>query len=106
MRRAYLLLPWALPARHFCWDHAQLCRLTHKKMGGKLELGGPVVLFCLVVAGGFQPTEAKVDELGRFDVLVAAIDRSEIRLRIYAGQQLVYDDLRRLPGPVNLALHR
>jgi len=200
---------------------------THKKMGGKLELGGPVVLFCLVVGGGFklvpsapeffdltvrphgpsetiissgkilidfgatrrsediasngeanfkgvpatfkgasvkvlaeidphkykqewqvqklsgntleleldpapvpkshltgtiipppndwdklrvtiegQTTEGKVDELGRFDIPAAAADGSEVRLRIYAGQQLVYDDHQRLPGPVSLTLHR
>lgn len=49
-----------------------------------------------------EPSHAA--ELGRFHVPVAAIDSREVRLRIYAGQQLVYDDLHRLPGPVSLTL--
>lgn len=53
-----------------------------------------------------QTTEASVDELGRFDVQVSAANGTEVRLRIYAGQALVYDDNQLLPGPASIKLHR
>jgi hypothetical protein len=50
-----LLLPWGLCCAAFLFGAMRsIARFTHKKMGSGLELGGPVVLFCLVVGGGFK----------------------------------------------------
>ena len=50
-----LLLPWGLSCAAFLFGAMRsIAKFTHKRMGGALELGGPVVLFCLVVAGGFK----------------------------------------------------
>jgi len=52
-----------------------------------------------------QSSEGKVDELGRFDFPVNGRPSDRIRLKIYAGSKLLYDDFQTLPGPVNLTLH-
>jgi hypothetical protein len=49
--------------------------------------------------------EAKVDQLGRFELPVAGRQGDSVRIRIYAGRELVYDDRQTLPGPVTLKLH-
>jgi hypothetical protein len=50
-----LLIPWALACAAFLFGAMRSYgRFTHKHLGNALELGGPVVLFCLVVAGGFK----------------------------------------------------
>lgn len=50
-----LLIPWALAWAAFLFG-AMRCysRLTHRRLGNALELGGPLVLFCLVIVGGFK----------------------------------------------------
>jgi len=221
-----LLIPWALACAAFLFGAMKsYARFAHQHLGNYLELGGPVVLFCLVVVGGFklvpaapqtfdltvrphsadglnpiitsgkitidldtdrrtesigangeadfkgipprfqgatikilpqvdgyeeqwqrhklhgnvlelplaragQPVthltgsivpppvnwkelrvtvegtaEGKVDELGRFGLDVNGKDGDRVRLKIYAGQQIVYDDYQVLPGPVTLKLH-
>ena len=52
-----------------------------------------------------QTSEGKVDELGRFGLDVNGKDGDRVRLKIYAGQEIVYDDFQVLPGPVTLKLH-
>ena len=65
-----LLIPWALACAAFLFGSMRsYARFTHKHLGNALELGGPVVLFCLVLLGGFklvpQPAES-------FDLTVRA----------------------------------
>ena len=50
-----LLIPWALASASFLFGAMKsYARLTHRHPGASLELGGPVVLFCLVLVGGFK----------------------------------------------------
>ncbi len=50
-----LLIPWALSAAAFLFGAMKsFARFTHKHLGNFLELGGPVVLFCIVLLGGFK----------------------------------------------------
>ena len=53
-----------------------------------------------------QTSDGTVDERGRFDFPVKGRDRDGIRLRIYAGDKLVYDKLQTLPGPGPIKLDR
>jgi len=48
-----LLIPWGLSSAAFLFGAMRgYARFTHKHLGTTLELGGPVVLFCLVVYAG------------------------------------------------------
>jgi hypothetical protein len=50
-----LLIPWALSCAAFLFGAMKsYARFTYTHLGSSLELGGPVVLFCLVLAGGFK----------------------------------------------------
>src|SRR5215472_9480995 len=50
-----LLIPCALSCAAFLFGAMKsYARFTHKHLGNFLELGGPVVLFCLVLVGGFK----------------------------------------------------
>jgi hypothetical protein len=50
-----LLIPWALSCAAFLFGAMKsYARFTYKRLGNFLELGGPVVLFCLVLVGGFK----------------------------------------------------
>jgi hypothetical protein len=50
-----LLIPWALSSAAFLFGAMRsYAHFTHKHIGSFLELGGPVVLFCLVLLGGFK----------------------------------------------------
>jgi len=50
-----LLIPWALSCAAFLFGAMRsFARFTHKQVGSALELGGPVVLFCLVIVGGYK----------------------------------------------------
>jgi hypothetical protein len=50
-----LLIPWALACAAFLFGTMRsYARYTGKHLGNALELGGPVVLFCLVLVGGFK----------------------------------------------------
>lgn len=53
-----------------------------------------------------QPSEGKVDELGRFGFDVNGKDGDRIRLKVYADGRLVYDDYQVLPGPLMFRLHK
>lgn len=50
-----LLIPWALSCAAFLFGAMKsYAKFTYRRLGMFLELGGPVVLFCLVVVGGFK----------------------------------------------------
>jgi len=65
-----LLIPWALSCAAFLFGAMRgYARFAHKRLGNSLELGGPVVLFCLVLVGGFKLVPSGPDT---FDVTVRA----------------------------------
>src|SRR6478735_12272429 len=48
-----LLIPWALASAAFLFGAMKsYASLSYKQLPNLLELGGPVVLFCLVLVGG------------------------------------------------------
>lgn len=50
-----LLIPWALACSAFLFGALKsYARFTYNHLGSFLELGGPVILFCLVLIGGFH----------------------------------------------------
>jgi hypothetical protein len=50
-----LLIPWGLSCAAFLFGAMRsYARFTYKRIGSVIELSGPVVLFCLVVIGGFK----------------------------------------------------
>lgn len=53
-----------------------------------------------------QPGETSPDTLGRFALDVRGNVGDRVRLRVYSGGQLVYDDYQVLPGPVTLSLSK
>jgi hypothetical protein len=65
-----LLIPWALASSAFLFGAMQsYARSTSRKFGHTVELGGPVVLFALVLIGGFRLVPKGVDS---FDLTVRA----------------------------------
>jgi hypothetical protein len=60
----------------------------------------------LRVAVEGQKPEAKCDDLGKFELPVEGKSGDRVRLRVYAGRRLVYDDYQTLPGPVTLQVPR
>jgi hypothetical protein len=53
-----------------------------------------------------QEGETSPDEIGRFKLDVSGKAGDRIRLRVYNGEKLVYDDYQVLPGPVTLNLQK
>ena len=65
-----LLIPWALSCAAFLFGAMKsYARFTHKHLGNFLELGGPVVLFCLMLVGGFKLVPPALES---FDLAVRA----------------------------------
>ena len=65
-----LLIPWALSCAAFLFGAMKsYARFTHKHLSNTLELGGPVVLFFLVLVGGFKLVPPAPDT---FDLTVRA----------------------------------
>lgn len=65
-----LLIPWALSCAAFLFGAMRsYARFTKKRLGGFFELGGPVVLFCLILIGGFRLVPSAPDT---FDLTVRA----------------------------------
>lgn len=59
-----LLIPWGLTSAGFLFGAMRsYARFTYKHLGSALELGGPVVLFCLVVVGGFKLVPAAAETI-------------------------------------------
>jgi len=85
-----LLIPWALSCAAFLFGAMKsYARFTHKHFGNVLELGGPVVLFSLVLVGGFK----LVPPAETFDLAVRAHSKDNPLLT--SGQITL--DLPRLP---------
>jgi hypothetical protein len=51
-----------------------------------------------------QDGEAQVDKYGDFKLAVSGQDGERVRIRVFVGGKLVYDDYQVLPGPVTLKL--
>jgi hypothetical protein len=65
-----LLIPWGISSATFLFGAMRsYAHLTHKHLGSFLELSGPVVLFCLVLVGGFRLVPPAPET---FDVAVRA----------------------------------
>jgi hypothetical protein len=65
-----LLIPWALASAGFLFGTMRSFALFSGKSAGRsLELGGPVVLFCLVIIGGFKLVPVAADS---FDITLRA----------------------------------
>jgi hypothetical protein len=65
---------------------------------------GPGNIFKILVDG--QRGETSPDELGRFTLDVSGRPGDRVRLRVYKGGNLIYDDYQVLPGPVTLSLQK
>ena len=84
-----LLFPWGLSSAGFLFGAMKsYAQLTQKHLGRSLELSGPVVLFCLVVLGGFKLVPAAPET---FDLAVRAHSKD---VPLIASGQITLD----LPG--------
>src|SRR5947207_3710215 len=96
----YLLLtPWALSCAAFLFGAMRsYAGFTYKRLGSALELGGPVVLFCLVMIGGFKlvPTAP-----GTFDLTVRAHSEDNRDPLITSGKVTVELDTALVTEPFN-----
>jgi len=59
-----------------------------------------------ITVDGQPKAEGHVDKLGRFDFQVNGKDGDTVRLKIYEGTKLVYDNFQTVPGPLNIPLRR
>jgi hypothetical protein len=74
-----LLIPWALSCAAFLFGTMKsYATLTSKHLGSFLELGGPVVLFALVMVGGFKLVPPPPE---MFDLTVRAYDEHNEMIR-------------------------
>lgn len=74
-----LLIPWALSCAAFLFGALRSYALfTYKHLGTLLELGGPVVLFCLVLVGGFKLVPPPPET---FDLAVRAYSANRALIR-------------------------
>src|SRR5271167_4789227 len=79
-----LLIPWALACAAFLFGAMKsYARYTNKQAGGFLELGGPVVLFCLVLVGGFKLVPPAAES---FDLTVRAHSADQQEAIITSGK--------------------
>ncbi|HEV2500877.1 MAG TPA: hypothetical protein VGY31_14990 [Terriglobia bacterium] len=91
-----LLFPWALSCATALFGAMRsYARLTYKQFGTALELGGPVVLFCLVVVGGFK----LVPRSETFDLTVRA-NAADQPVITSGSITIDFDNLRRTE-PIN-----
>lgn len=82
-----LLLPMGLSAAAFLFGTMRsYARYKGKIFSGVLELGGPVVLFVLVVVGGFM----LVSDTGSFDFTISLRNRSTGKIVNIEGQIKVF----------------
>ena len=73
-----LLLPWGLSCAVFLFGAMKsYAKFAHKHLGSALELGGPAVLFCLVLVGGFKLVPAAPET---FDLAVRAYSKASALL--------------------------
>lgn len=82
-----LLIPWSLGSAAFLFGAMRsYARLTRRHFGSALELGGPVVLFCLVVAGGFKLVPPPPEKPETFDLTVRPYGAEGADTIIASGQ--------------------
>ena len=94
-----LLIPWALSSAAFLFGAMRsYAGFTYKRLGSALELGGPVVLFCLVLIGGFKlvPTAP-----GNFDLTVRAHSEDGLVPLITSGKVTIEVDDALISEPFN-----
>jgi hypothetical protein len=93
-----LLIPWALVCAAFLFGAMRSYgRITHRHFGNALELGGPVVLFCLVLAGGFKLVP---DAPQTFDLTVRAHSQDD-KAKITEGRVTIEFDADSRTQPFN-----
>jgi hypothetical protein len=94
-----LLIPWALACAAFLFGAMRSYgRFTHKHLGNALELGGPVVLFCLVLAGGFKLVPSPPQT---FDLTVRAHSEDDKEVIVASGRVTIDFDTDRRTEPFN-----
>jgi hypothetical protein len=94
-----LLIPWALACAAFLFGAMRSYgRFTHKHLGNALELGGPVVLFCLVLVGGFKLVPSAPET---FDLTVRAHSEDDKEAMVASGRVTIDFDTDRRTEPLN-----
>lgn len=94
-----LLIPWALGCAAFLFGAMRsYARFTHRQLGNALELGGPVVLFCLVIVGGFKLVPPPPET---FDLTVRAHSADDRNPIITSGQITIDLDNDRRSNPIS-----
>lgn len=92
-----LLIPWALACAAFLFGTMRsYAQLTHKQVGTALELGGPVVLFVLVLVGGVKLVPATPQT---FDLTVRAHSEDGTQAMITYGRVTIDFDTDRRTQP-------
>jgi len=93
-----LLLPWGLVCAVFLFGTMRsYAQFNHKKLGTSIELGGPVVVFCLVVWGGFT----LIPQVEPFDLTVRFHEADGRGNLITAGKVFVDLDSDRRTGEID-----
>lgn len=93
-----LLLPWGLASAGFLFGTMRsYARLRNKRLGTSIELGGPVVVFCLVVWGGFT----LIPQTESFDLTVRLREADDQGKLIAAGKVIVDLDSDRRIGEID-----
>jgi hypothetical protein len=93
-----LLFPFALTVAVFLFKLlSSTASFRGKVLGGTLKLGGPIVLFCLVVVGGFYlvPNDSPFDFtifLQNEDGKTVLKERGKLKLRLDSDTRLAYID--------------
>ena len=94
-----LLIPWALGCAAFLFGAMRsYARFTQRQLGNALELGGPVVLFCVVIVGGFKLVQPPPETFVLTVRAHSADDRNPI---ITSGQITIDLDNDRRSNPVS-----
>jgi hypothetical protein len=58
----------------------------------------------MTIEGQDSATDTSPDDLGRFKISVEGRDGEQVRLRVFEGDRLVFDDYETLPGPISIHL--
>jgi len=94
-----LLIPWALSCAAFLFGAMKsYAGFTYKHLGSALELGGPVVLFCLVLIGGFKLVPAAPQN---FDLTIRAHSEDGRDALITSGKVTIEFDTSLVTEPFN-----
>jgi len=95
----FLLIPWALACAAFLFGAMRsYARFAHRQMANAVELGGPVVIFCLVIGGGFKLVPPPHET---FDLTVRAHSADDRNPIINSGQIIIDLDNDRRSNPIS-----